>query len=149
MNEKVRRAYDFKLNREEKLEMGISAAAQSEEILKELLSFDSLKQNHKNKLSAAELKRDSLLKKIHTGIETRTVECDAIPNWEEKTIGYWYSGELMEQRVMDRNEIQMKIDLKPPVVFGSISSNPPISTALDRAGVPESHKNGVVNPEGT
>lgn len=75
--------------------------------------FDSVKAEYKGKISEQEAIIEKLSPRIHSGIETRDVECSEVKNWTKATVTVTRTdtGEVIESRPMREDEKQMQIDV--------------------------------------
>jgi hypothetical protein len=73
--------------------------------------FDSVKADYKSKIGEQTAIIGKLSPRIHSGIETRDVECEEVRNWTKGTVTVTRldTGEVVESRPMREDEKQMEV----------------------------------------
>jgi hypothetical protein len=73
--------------------------------------FDSVKADYKGKIAEQAAIISKLSPRVHSGIETRDVECTEVKNWTKATVQVKRNdtGEIVESRPMREDEKQMQI----------------------------------------
>ena len=99
----------FKLTDKEKLEKGNLLATLSRQIAVVDGVLKQAKSRHK--ADSAELKNqfEAAVSCLSTGTEHREVECEEVRDYEAKRVSYLYEGEVMEERPMRQDEMQLRI----------------------------------------
>jgi len=110
---KITKALPVRLTDAEVLQYGRDAAravSDRERIESELAS---VKADYKGKIEEQSAIVSKLSPRIHSGIETREVECEEVRNWTKAvvTVTRWDTGETIESRPMREDEKQMEVDL--------------------------------------
>ena len=113
MTRKVTKALPVYLTDEQVLQYGRDVArahADRERISGE---FDSVKADYKGKISEQDAIIGKLSPRIHSGIETRDVECVEVKNWTKLTVSVTRqdTGEVIESRPMREDEKQAELTL--------------------------------------
>ena len=111
LKRKVTKPLPVKLTDREILQYGkdmVRAMADTERIETE---FDSVKKDYKAKIAEQQAVVDKFSPRIHSGIETRDIECVEIKNWTNGTVrvNRMDTGEIIESRPMREDEKQMEM----------------------------------------
>ena len=113
LTRKVTKALPCKLTDDEVLKYGrdiARAVSDRERIDGEL---NSVKADYKGKLAEQEAIIGKLSPRVHSGIETREVECEEVKNWTRGTVTVIRqdTGERIEDRPMREDEKAMQLNL--------------------------------------
>ena len=110
---KITKPLPVKLADEEVLKYGRDAARAVADKARIEDEFSSVKAEYKAKISEQDSIVGKLSPRIHSGIETREVECEEMKNWTAGTvlIKRIDSGETIEKRPMREDEKQMEVSL--------------------------------------
>lgn len=111
---KVSKPIAFDLTEKEFSEKGQEAASLSKEVRSLVGEFEGIKEDWKAKIKDREAKRDELLTVIHAKKEVRTVDTVMVKDFASKIVQYWFEGEVVEERAMTENEVQMEMELRAP-----------------------------------
>ena len=108
---KVTKALPVKLTDDEVLQYGRDIARAYGDKARIESEFDSVKADYKGKISEQESIVEKLSPRVHSGIETRDVECEEVKNWTAATVRVTRldTHEVIESRPMREDEKQMQI----------------------------------------
>ena len=114
MKRMVTKALPVKLTDVEVLQYGrdVARAHSERERIKDEL--DSVKADYKGKIMEQDATIGKLTPRIHSGIETRDVECVEVKNWTKATVQITRTdtGEVIESRPMREDEKAMELSLE-------------------------------------
>ncbi len=108
---RVTKPMPVKLTDAEVLKYGRDAARAVADRTRIEAEFDSVKADYKSKIGEQTAIIGKLSPRIHSGIETRDVECEEVRNWTKgtATVTRMDTGEVVESRPMREDEKQMEV----------------------------------------
>jgi len=108
---RVTKPMPVKLTDAEVLKYGRDAARAVADRTRIEAEFDSVKADYKSKIGEQTAIIGKLSPRIHSGIETRDVECEEVRNWTKGTVTVTRmdTGEVVESRPMREDEKQMEV----------------------------------------
>lgn len=109
---KIYREFKFKLTNEQIIHKAKITADLVEKVELEESRFTDLKKAHKETLKYLQGEKRSQLRKIRNGYEEKIVECIEVRDYSEGKIFYVYEGQIMEERAMLAEELQVEMPLK-------------------------------------
>jgi hypothetical protein len=115
MTRKVTKALPCNLTEPEVTHYGREMARALSDKARIETEFDSVKQDYKGKIGEQQAIVEKLSPRIHSGIETRDVECQEVKNWTKLTVTVTRldTGDVIESRPMREDEKQVELTLAP------------------------------------
>lgn len=108
---RVMKKVSIELTDQDILEHAQTAARLDEEIGSLKVELDGHKNRINPMIRSKISERWQALKIINTGLELKTVECDVEEDLKKKVIKYIYKGQVVEERPMTDDDLQVEGDL--------------------------------------
>jgi len=113
VSRKITKSLPCKLKDDEVLKYGRDLARAHAELDRINNELDSIKADYKGKISEQDSLIGKLSVRVHSGVETREVECEELRNWTKARLSVIRkdTGEVIEDRPMREDEKQMEVSL--------------------------------------
>lgn len=113
MARKVTKSLPCRLTDAEMLQYGKDLARAYSETARINGELDAIKQDYKGKIAEEEATIGKISGRVHSGIETRDIECEEVKNWTAATVTVTRldTGESIEERPMREDEKAMELSL--------------------------------------
>jgi hypothetical protein len=73
--------------------------------------FAKVKETHDTAKKSKQEKIKAILRVAHNGRDSQTLECEAVYDWNSKSVTYFHDGKKVDERVMEVHELQREMSL--------------------------------------